>query len=268
MYQEVGIAKLSPAQLSRLRNGHKVRIKIGNSHKINLSKEQYKKLNSAHKKGKAYTVLFDPYQIEKHGTGVFGDIARGAKAFIKKHNLQNIVNPIIHGAKTAGHRGISKLSKIAHSSLDKITPIEGEGVIGDILGMINPTMGGIAKTVGLGVARKHSSTSTRTRTRRPKRQGKGILGDLVKSGVKAVAKKGIEAGSNYLNEKIDGLGVVKSKLMRKKTASKTKSGRGCCGKGGALYPAGMGLQRRVGKGRTSEEVLANDPILQKIVRGY
>lgn len=260
MYQEVGIAKLSPAQLSRLRNGHKVRIKIGDSHKINLSKEQYKKLNSAHKKGKAYTVLFDPYQIEKHGTGVFGDIARGAKAFIKKHNLQNIVNPIIHGAKTAGHRGISKLSKIAHSSLDKITPIEGEGVIGDILGMINPTMGGIAKTVGLGVARKHSSTPTRTR--RPKRQGKGLLGDLVKSGVKAVAKKGIEAGSNYLNEKINGLGVVKSKLMRKKTASNKAR------KGGALYPAGMGLKRREGKGRTSEEVLANDKSLQKIVRGY
>ncbi len=33
MYHEVGIAKLSPTQLSRLRNGHKVRVKMGEAHK-------------------------------------------------------------------------------------------------------------------------------------------------------------------------------------------------------------------------------------------
>ena len=69
MYCEVGIAKLSPAQISRLRNGHKTRIKMGDCHKVHLSQEQLKKLNSAHKKGKAYTVLFDPYQVEKHCCG-------------------------------------------------------------------------------------------------------------------------------------------------------------------------------------------------------
>ena len=79
MYHEVGIAKLSPAQLSRLRNGHKVRVKIGNAHKINVSQEQLKKLNSAHKKGKAYTILFDPYQIEKHGAGIYGNISTKSK---------------------------------------------------------------------------------------------------------------------------------------------------------------------------------------------
>jgi hypothetical protein len=40
MYHEVGIAKLRPTQLSRLRNGHKVRVKTGDAHKIHISQEQ------------------------------------------------------------------------------------------------------------------------------------------------------------------------------------------------------------------------------------
>ncbi len=34
MYHEVGLAKLSPAQLSQLQNGHKVRVKMGEAHKL------------------------------------------------------------------------------------------------------------------------------------------------------------------------------------------------------------------------------------------
>ena len=37
MYHEVGIHKLSENQLSKLRNGHPVRVKLGNHHKICLS---------------------------------------------------------------------------------------------------------------------------------------------------------------------------------------------------------------------------------------
>ncbi len=40
MYHEVGIAKLNSGQLSRLRNGHKVRVKLGDAHKINVSQKQ------------------------------------------------------------------------------------------------------------------------------------------------------------------------------------------------------------------------------------
>ncbi len=36
-------------------------------------------MNSAHKKGKAYTILFDPYQIEKHGAGIYGNISTKSK---------------------------------------------------------------------------------------------------------------------------------------------------------------------------------------------
>ena len=55
-------------------------VKIGNADKINdVSQEQLKKLNSAHMKGKAYTTLFDQYQIEKHGTGIYGNISTERK---------------------------------------------------------------------------------------------------------------------------------------------------------------------------------------------
>ena len=125
MYHEVGIAKLSPTQISRLRNGHKVRVKMGNAHKINVSQEQLKKLNSAHKKGKAYTILFDPFQIEKHGAGIYGNISTKSKA-------------------------------------------KGKGVVSDVL----HTAGNVSKSVGLGVARKHTTTPKR----RSVRKGKGLLG--------------------------------------------------------------------------------------------
>ncbi len=42
MYHEVGKANLSSGQLSRLRIGHKVRIKIEEAHKINVSQERLK----------------------------------------------------------------------------------------------------------------------------------------------------------------------------------------------------------------------------------
>ena len=197
MYHEVGIAKLSKAQLSRLRNGHKVRVKMGDSHKINVSQEQLKKLNSAHKKGKAYTILFDPYQVEKHGAGIYGNISTKSKS--------------------------------------------GKGVVSDALQLAS----NVSEKVGLGVARKH--TAAKPKIRKTKKSGKGFLGDLgniAKTGALSIAQQGIDAGTNYLNNKINNIGgalKLRGVVGRKKGVNKKKSrGSGCCGKGkgGALYPAG------------------------------
>ena len=199
MYHEVGIAKLSPAQLSRLRNGHKVRVKMGEAHKIKVSQEQLKKLNSAQKKGKAYTILFDPYQIEQHGAGIYGNISTKSKSC-------------------------------------------GKGVVSDVL----HTAGNVSQSVGLGVARKHTTTPKK----RPIRKGKGFLGDLgniAKTGALSIAQQGIDAGTNYLNNKINGTGAASHRrIVGRRSINKKKShgggGLGCCGsgcgKGGALYPAG------------------------------
>lgn len=200
MYNEVGIAKLSPAQISRLRNGHKTRIKKGDCHKVHLSQEQLKKLNSAFKKGKAYTVLFDPYQIEKHCNGTFGNICVKGK-----------------GCKKSA----------------------GEGVVSDVLN----TAGDITKTIGLGVARKHSTAPKKRITKK----GKGLFGDLgniAKTGAISIAQQGINAGTDYINnkinDKINGMGAVAHRrIVGRRSVSKKKSHGGSgSGLGGALYPSG------------------------------
>lgn len=239
MYYEVGIQKLSDNQLSKLRNGHPVRIKLGNHHKISLSIQQLKKLQKASKKGSASTITFDPYQLEAHGSGMFGDIGRKAKALVQKYKLQDIVNPVISRVKKESHKGVSKLSNFAHSKINELQPIEkeGQGFIGDVLGVL----GNVAKTAGFGVAKKHS-----TPMKKRGRKGKGILTDLAKTAVKSVATKGIDMGANFLKDKVSGMGnkrFTENRRIRGRNAPSGKrsfggSGMDCSSYGSALYPAG------------------------------
>jgi len=66
MYHKVKIGQLSNPQISRLLNGHGVRVSDGANHEIELSKEQVKKFLKAREKGKAITLTLDPYQMENH----------------------------------------------------------------------------------------------------------------------------------------------------------------------------------------------------------
>jgi hypothetical protein len=74
MYHKASISPLSSTQISKILNGHSVRISSGNGHDIELSKEQLKKFAKAQKSGKGMTVTMDPYQMQNHqhlrGTGV------------------------------------------------------------------------------------------------------------------------------------------------------------------------------------------------------
>ena len=231
MYHSTGVGKLSPSQMSKLRNGHPVRIKLGSGNTLNLTDQQIKKLQSAHKKGAAYTITFHPEQAEKHGSGFFGDIASKAKAFAKKQIISNkdLLNPIINRVKSTVHGGINSLSNKAKDKLEElaakanskvdqyIQPIEGEGVKrrrgrpkkGE--GIIGDALKGLIGMSGLGVVK-------------PKRlnKGKGIMSSLLK----AVAPAIIDAASNAAKGKVEGMG-------RKRKAGRPK-GRG----GGALFPSG------------------------------
>jgi hypothetical protein len=66
MYHKASISPLSSTQISKILNGHSVRVSPGNKHDIELSKEQFKKFSKAHKNGKAMTLTMDPYQIQNH----------------------------------------------------------------------------------------------------------------------------------------------------------------------------------------------------------
>jgi len=188
MYHSTGVQKLSESQKSKLRNGHPVRIKLGSGNTLHLTDQQIKKLQSAHKKGAAYTITFHPEQAEKHGSGMFGDIASKAKAFAKKH--KDLINPIIAKVRAGAHSGVDKLSAKAREKIDDIIkPIEGEGVVkpkrrgrpkkGE--GIIGDALKGLIGMTGLGVVK-------------PKRlrKGKGVLTNIIK----AVAHTAIDAIAN------------------------------------------------------------------------
>ncbi len=98
-------------------------------------------------------------------------------------------------------------------------PRKGAGLFGDVLSMINPTIGTVAKTVGLGLKK----------TRKPRaRKGKGVISDMAKSGLEALALVLIDAASNAAKNKFSGMGA---KRRTKKRGRQTRTGS-------ALMPAG------------------------------
>ena len=82
MYHKASIAPLSSTQISKILNGHSVRISAGNGHDIELSKEQLKKFARAQKSGKGMTLTMDPFQMQNHqhlrGSGNLKKTAKGS----------------------------------------------------------------------------------------------------------------------------------------------------------------------------------------------
>ena len=85
MYHNASISPLSSTQISKILNGHSVRVSAGNGHNVELSKEQFKKLSKAHNAGKAITLTMDPFQIQNHqylrGSG---NVKKTAKGSVKR----------------------------------------------------------------------------------------------------------------------------------------------------------------------------------------
>ena len=235
MYHSTGVGKLSPSQMSKLRNGHPVRIKLGSGNTLNLTDQQIKKLQSAHKKGAAYTITFHPEQAEKHGEGFFGDIASKAKKFaistVKKN--RDLINPIIGRARSYAKSGIQKLADKANEKVDYYTPeIEGEGIIGDALkGLIGMT--------GLGVKPKTLKSTLKSLEAKKPRKGKGILGNIIKSVAPAAIDAIASAATSAAKDKVAGMGAKRKPGRPKKvtrTTAKKRPGRPR--KGGALIAPG------------------------------
>ena len=98
MYSQVAIQKLSHNQILKLLRGHRIRVKHGDHHNIHVSKEQHKKIMSAHKKGQGCCIQFDPFQMqmEEHhamkGKGWFGDMAKKAVKHVAPHVIDFVAN--------------------------------------------------------------------------------------------------------------------------------------------------------------------------------
>ena len=230
MYEVVSVGKLSETQKSKLRNGHPVRVKKGSGNQLCLSHDQIKKLESASRKGKAVTITLHPEQAEKHGAGIFGDIATK----LKKLAVQNkdLINPIIGRVRGTAKKGVSKLANKANETIDKyITDIEGgalypaghtgsgikkrgrpkkgKGVIGDVLK-------GIINTTGLGVVVEPPLLQVAEKAKKPRKTKKGkglgaLAGFAAKAAAKALAPVAIDAAANFAKNKVSGLGVKKKR---------------------------------------------------------
>ena len=114
MYHPVKIEGLSKQQISRLLNGHPVRVRHGSTHTIHVSKEQHKKLVKASSKGSGLNLTLDPFQIHEHqhlrGEGIRGAIKKVGH-FVKHH--KEAFRPLASALKQSGHNAIADASMYA-----------------------------------------------------------------------------------------------------------------------------------------------------------
>ena len=118
MYHKASISPLSATQISKILNGHSVRIKPGNGHDIELSKEQLKKFAKAHKTGKGMTIAMDPYQMQNHqylrGSGSGGSVGRRNKynKWVDALGARQVIDAgMTKGASTISGMGVGRRNK-------------------------------------------------------------------------------------------------------------------------------------------------------------
>ncbi len=164
MYKKHHIGKLSSAQISKLLNGHAVRVKHGNHHEVHLSVEQSKKVHKAHTKGKAAQIRFDPYQMQNHqhlrGKGSAKDWLAGQYNQIPESfhpGLESLGNAAIHelglGLKKRGRprkmRGGNVFDDIGNAFTRTFTPALGRRIAkGAIDYGIPAAVGGLTSMAG------------------------------------------------------------------------------------------------------------------------
>jgi len=151
MYHEAHIAPISKKQVSKLLNGHPVRVKAGSHHKIHLSAEHHKKLHRAHAKGCGITITLDPYAIEhnqhlRHDVGMGGKLGKSFGKFIVKEGLE----PLITAGVERGIRGIKTghgLYKDVGKMANPLIPSSMRGMVHANMAKYKPTIAA-ARTVG------------------------------------------------------------------------------------------------------------------------
>jgi AT hook motif len=159
MYHEIGIQKLSPAQISRILNGHSVRVKHGSHHALKVSHEHHKKIMSAHRRGAGVNLMLDPYAIQlnqhlrghkqhlhkSHGEGE-GFKFDDAHMRPLMRSIGNVINPLAlaglgEGVRKRGrprkHHAVHHKSHGEGDGFRRRTH-KGKGSLEDVVGKMNP----------------------------------------------------------------------------------------------------------------------------------
>ena len=243
MYHKASISPLSGTQISKILNGHSVRVSAGNGHDIELSKEQFKKFIKAHKNGKGMTLTMDPYQMQNHqylrGSGNVKKTAKGnAKRLITSAtdrairaldgsgvNRLNKANRWESFANSTIRDGIDTAGKAARVYYDSTNPLAQMGL----------GIGGNLKAVSKGNAKRLITSATDRAIRAL--DGSGV-NRLKKAGnweqfANATIRDGIDTAGKAARvyyDSTDPMAQMGFGLRRRRPRRK---------RGGALYPAGI-----------------------------
>jgi hypothetical protein len=184
MYHKIPISKLSHHQILKLLRGHRVRVKHGQGHTLHVSEEQHKKIMTAHRKGKAHTLQFDPFQIEAH------EHLRGRMHTLPYHPKHPHDEESMEGGSTYAHRVARRtrntfkpLKDLAHyaipATLGAIGRTAGTFYGGPIGGIAGSTLGAYAgnefdKHFGIGEGIKRRGRPKKHHTVHGHGEGEGI----------------------------------------------------------------------------------------------
>jgi hypothetical protein len=252
-YSAVKVEALSKQQVSKLLNGHSVRIKYEASGPmtLHLTEQQHKKLLRAHKKGASYTVSFDPYQQDDHqglremvggkinfkkiGKTVLKGVKKVVTSKTGKKIQRNLLNTALGAATVAGldPRATAVLGSVGHQL------IEAEGLKEDAIR-------GVKKysRKALQEGKKYGKEMAKRTLPHVSKYLKEEVAEL-KPHAQKLLKKGIKklSGDDFSSETLAYMASERAQQIlndkiKELTGHGVKRGRGRPKKGGALFVAG------------------------------
>jgi hypothetical protein len=186
---DIDIANLSKKQISRLRNGHSVRVAKGSGHKVKLNcDKKAKKCMKCFQKGKGMNLSLSKEEIQ--GNGFLGinwkktgkDISKGLRSVKRKvvdiAKKPEVANLLKKGLNTAADIGIDALATSASVYAPELAPVIAVGK--------NELKKSVKKSVDKGLSRQ------------PRGKPKKSVQELIKEGV-------VDAGSAVKGTVVKGL---------------------------------------------------------------
>ena len=225
MYHKASISPLSGTQISKILNGHSVRVSAGNGHDIELSKEQLKKLTKAFKTGKGMTLTMDPYQMQNHqhlrGSGNVKRTARGNAKRLITAATDRAIRSMSGGNVIATSKDSGKRLIVAGTDR-AVQAIEGSGFGGNITATSKDSG---KRLIVAGTDRAVQAI-----------EGSGVnrlkKGQRWESFANATIRDGIDTAGKAARVYYDSTGPMAQMGFGLKKRSPRKK------RGGALYPAG------------------------------
>ena len=244
-YTPVEVGQLSDRQISRILNGHPVRVKHGSNHTLHLSSEQHKKLMKAHKKGSAITLIFDPYQIDSHqhirgaGFGKLGKLVKSASNNLVKSAKNELQQHIPKAKELALKRATEAIEKFGGLAEDKL---QGHGFKNLMKGASNHLVKH-AKKEGLKHLPRAKELALRHATQVIERYG-GLAEDRLQGQGVGRFFKGVKKGFKKVGKALKPVGKVLKPIAQEFGKALLEQGKEALIQGAMGAMTGMSVKRR------------------------